>query len=106
MEQTRERKSSSLPVRREVPFVARMKGPSEVVLTGDFTRWSEEGIRLRKGPNDEWRTTLDLEPGEYQYRLIVDGKWHDDPQAATRVPNPYGGQNCILRVPPTRVSER
>jgi 1,4-alpha-glucan branching enzyme len=103
MEQTKLDRKSSHAVPREVPFVVRAKGASEVVLTGDFTRWAKEGVRLRKGPNDEWRTTLELEPGEYQYRLIVDGAWQDDPQAANRVPNPFGGQNCVLRVPTSRV---
>lgn len=106
MEQTKlERKSSPTASKREVPIVVRAKGASEVAVTGDFTQWSKEGIRLRKGPNDEWRTILELEPGEYQYRLLVDGNWQDDPQAARRVPNPFGGQNCVLKVPPVR-SER
>ena len=43
---------------------------------------------------------LELEPGEHQYRLVIDGVWQDDPQAVKRVPNPYGGFNSVLRVPP------
>src|SRR5437588_2129939 len=93
-----ERSKPSLITTREVAFTARAKGASEVIVTGDFTKWSAEGIRLRKGPNDEWRTVLELEPGEYQYRLLVDGNWQDDPQSSKRVPNPYGGQNSVLRV--------
>ena len=107
MEQTKLEKKSSPPaaVKREVPIVVRAKGAREVAVTGDFTKWSSEGIRLRKGPNDEWRTILELEPGEYQYRLLIDGSWQDDPLAARRVPNPYGGENCVLKVLPLR-SER
>ena len=100
MESTKtERSKSSQTVTREVPFTVRAKGASEVVVTGDFTQWTREGIRLRKGPNDEWRTVLELEPGEHQYRLVIDGNWQDDPQATKRVPNPYGGHNSVLRVP-------
>ncbi|HLY12064.1 MAG TPA: glycogen-binding domain-containing protein [Planctomycetota bacterium] len=100
MEPTKtERSKPSLNATREVPFVARAKGANEVIVTGDFTHWSAEGIRLRKGPHDEWRTVLELEPGEYQYRLLVDGSWQDDPQSSKKVPNPYGGHNSILRVP-------
>ena len=83
---------------REVPFTVRAPGASEVLVTGDFTQWSREGIRLRKGPSDEWRTVLELEPGEYQYRLVIDGVWQEDPQNTKRVPNPYGGNNSVLRV--------
>lgn len=94
-----ERNKSAQGATREVPFTVRAKGASEVVVTGDFTQWTRDGIRLRKGPNDEWRTVLELEPGEHQYRLVIDGNWQDDPQAAKRVPNPYGGFNSVLRVP-------
>ena len=83
---------------REVPIVVRAKGAGSVAITGDFTRWSPDGLRLRKGPNDEWRATLALEPGEYQYKLLIDGVWEDDPLATHRVPNPFGGLNCILKV--------
>ena len=100
MESTKTERSKSAPTgTREVLFTVRAKGASEVVVTGDFTQWSREGIRLRKGPNDEWRTVLELEPGEHQYRLVVDGNWQDDPQSAKRVPNPFGGHNSVLRVP-------
>ena len=103
MEQAKlERKPAGVAARREVPIVVRLKGASEVAVTGDFTQWSKDGIRLRKGPNDEWRTILELDPGEYQYRLVVDGNWQDDPQAARHVPNPFGGQNAILKVPASR----
>lgn len=100
MEQVKPDRKSSHASLREVPFVIRAKGASQVAITGEFTRWSNEGVRLKKGPNDEWRTTLELQPGEYQYRLLIDGQWADDPQAADRVPNPFGGQNCVLKVPP------
>jgi 1,4-alpha-glucan branching enzyme len=100
MESTKmERSKSTQGVTREVPFTVRAKGANEVVVTGDFTQWTRDGIRLRKGPNDEWRTVLELEPGEHQYRLVIDGNWQDDPQATKRVPNPYGGYNSVLRVP-------
>lgn len=99
MESAKVDRSKTQGVTREVAFMVRAKGASEVILTGDFTDWSRDGIRLRKGPNDEWRGVLELEPGEHQYRLVVDGNWQDDPQAMKRVPNPYGGYNSVLRVP-------
>src|SRR5436190_17417657 len=101
MEQVKAERKGSL---REVPFVVRAKGVSVVSITGDFTAWSEEGLRLRRGPNDEWRAILMLEPGEYQYRLLIDGVWQDDPSATVRVANPFGGQNCVLKVPAPKSS--
>lgn len=82
---------------RKVPFVVRAPEAREVSLSGDFTGWAEK-LRLSPGPDGEWRTTLQLPPGEYQYRLIVDGEWRDHPEARKRVPNPFGSENCVLTV--------
>ena len=81
-----------------VSFVTRAADVKEVTVTGDFTGWSEKGIPLSKGPNGEWQTTLTLAPGEYQYRLRVDGQWQDHAEAQKRVPNPFGSENCVLLV--------
>jgi 1,4-alpha-glucan branching enzyme len=85
----------------ETLFIVHSKTANDVRITGDFTDWSPEGIPLREGKNGEWKTTLGLTPGEYQYRLILDGEWSDDPEALARVPNIYGGENCILQVKPS-----
>jgi hypothetical protein len=41
---------------------------------------------------------LNLAPGEYQYRLLVDGEWKDHSEAKRRVPNAFGSENCVLTV--------
>jgi len=28
----------------------------------------------------------------------VDGQWHDDPECALHVPNPFGGQDAVRQV--------
>ena len=45
-----------------------------------------------------WRTVISLEPGEYQYRLLVDEEWKDHAEANRRVPNLFGTENCVLTV--------
>ena len=87
------------PVDRDIAFAIQWDNAREVVVTGDFTAWSREGLRLTSGGSGRWGTTLKLAPGEYQYRLIVDGEWRDDPRAPRRVPNPYGSENGVLTVP-------
>jgi 1,4-alpha-glucan branching enzyme len=86
-------------VLRAIPVAVDAPGASEVVFTGDFTAWATDSVRLRRSPDGAWRGTLELAPGDYQYRLIVDGEWRDDPRAVQRVPNAFGSQNCILHVP-------
>lgn len=83
---------------KRVPFTVRMENADSVAITGDFTDWSEDGIPLTRGGRGEWKTTLGLAPGEYQYRLRVDGRWSDHSEAPKRVPNGLGGENCVLTV--------
>lgn len=83
---------------KRVPLVAHVGEAEDVRVTGDFTRWSEEGIPLEKGPNGDWNATLKLAPGAYQYRLRVNGEWRDHAEASKRVPNPFGSDNDVLTV--------
>jgi 1,4-alpha-glucan branching enzyme len=83
---------------RRAPFTTKVQGAKEVVLTGDFTDWAKDKIRLLPAGDGKWNTLLELQPGEYRYRLLVDGEWRDHAEAAKRVPNPYGSQDCILIV--------
>jgi len=83
---------------RWIPFEVKLSGAHDVVITGDFVQWAPQGVPLSYDGAETWRTALDLAPGEYQYRLIVDGAWADDPKAVKRVPNEYGSENCVLIV--------
>ncbi|MBV8882349.1 MAG: glycogen-binding domain-containing protein [Planctomycetaceae bacterium] len=83
---------------KKVPLKVRAEGAREVVLTGDFTQWAKDKIRLTPTAGGEWITVLELAPGEYQYRLIVDGEWRDHSDAPKRIGNPFGTQNCVLVV--------
>jgi len=67
-----------------------------VYLVGEFNNWNPFADRMikRKGA---FQKTLNLDPGEYQYKFLVDGKWHPDP-AAEQVPNEFGTMNSIVRV--------
>jgi hypothetical protein len=86
------------PALKQIPLRVRAEGAKEVVLTGDFTQWAKDKVRLTPAAGGEWITSLELAPGEYQYRLIVDGEWRDHAEAARRVPNSFGTQNCVLVV--------
>jgi 1,4-alpha-glucan branching enzyme len=83
---------------KKVPFVVKGIEAKSISVTGDFSGWSEDGICLTQGLDGEWQTSIKLEPGEYQYRLRVDGEWRSDPSAHKFVPNPFGSDNCVLEV--------
>jgi 1,4-alpha-glucan branching enzyme len=61
------------PVHKRISFVFHHDHAKDVVITGDFTGWSDDGVRLTKEPSGEWQTVLQLSPGEHQYRLRVEG---------------------------------
>lgn len=84
--------------RRRVSIVVKAPGATDVRVTGDFTHWRKPGIRLNDDGNGHWRAVLPLDPGEYQYRLVIDGVWQDHEDATERVANPFGSENCVLKV--------
>jgi hypothetical protein len=98
MNQPRLIETNSKASLNRVSFVARVKKAKSVSVTGDFTGWSAEGISLVKGSHGDWHTSLSLAPGEYQYRLRVDGQWQDHAQAQKHLRNSIGSENCVLVV--------
>lgn len=71
----------------------------EVKVAGEFNDWRPESTPLIKAKDGEWVVRLMLRAGEYEYRLVVDGQWIEDPEADQRAANPHGGFNSVLRVP-------
>jgi len=52
----------------------------------------------RKLKSGQWKATLSLTEGRHEYRYLVDGQWRDDPNCRTRIPNAFGGENCVCIV--------
>lgn len=69
-----------------------------VQIAGDFNSWNPEGYNFSFIDNC-WQYTLEIEPGNYSYQLIVDGNWIKDPLNNEVLENGYGGYNSLLRVP-------
>jgi hypothetical protein len=45
-----------------------------------------------------WTKILQLPPGTYQYRYVVDGEWREDPENPEIISGSVGGRNSILVV--------
>lgn len=71
---------------------------SSVQIAGDFNSWNPKGYDFTY-KNNCWEFTLEIEPGNYSYQLIVDGNWIKDPLNNEVLENGYGGYNSLLRVP-------
>ena len=79
-------------------FTFKAPAALSVVLAGDFTQWQENAIQMKKQAGGLWHATVEVAPGTYHYRFLVDGQWRDDPECTLRVPNPYGDQNSVREV--------
>jgi hypothetical protein len=82
----------------------RLKGyadASVVVLTGSFNGWNQSQLLFgREG--DEWVCRIDLDPGVYQYKFVVDGNWLLDPANPETVEDDAGNVNNIIEVKPEK----
>ena len=79
-------------------FTFQAPNATTVELAGDFTGWELSPLGLKKLKNGLWKTTVSLAAGCYQYRFLVDGQWQDDPACTTRVPSPFGVENCVRQL--------
>jgi 1,4-alpha-glucan branching enzyme len=69
-----------------------------VFVAGSFNKWSAVATPLVRDEEGMWTGTAYLDPGDYEYRFIVDGVWTDDPASKARRCNEFGTENCILTV--------
>ena len=73
----------------------------EVCIAGTFNDWHPTATPMLHLSHDRWVKVLSLPPGRYEYQLVVDGRWVCDPAAVEKVPNPFGGFNSVVVVPPS-----
>lgn len=69
-----------------------------VSIAGSFNDWHPTVTPMIALGEGRWRKEITLPPGRYEYRLLVDGQWVDDPAAKETAPNPFGGVNAVLNV--------
>lgn len=70
----------------------------DVKVKGEFNAWNAEASFL-KWQDTSWQWTLSLEPGEYAYKMVVNGEEVLDPSNLLQEPNGFGSFNNVLSVP-------
>lgn len=90
--------SASEPV--GVPFAFHHLSAHQVSLCGDFNAWDSQAARMKRNESGWWETFINLKPGKYQYKFLVDGQWLHDPLSGIQVPNCYGSLNSVIEVLP------
>jgi len=69
-----------------------------VSLAGSFNNWSTKKISAKKDSKGNWMVKLNLKPGTYEYKFVVDGSWLNDPNSSRSVSNTFGTQNSIIEI--------
>jgi 1,4-alpha-glucan branching enzyme len=81
--------------RKKESFTIHAPGAANVALAGDFTSWELDPKPMKKEKQGIWSVSLNLQPGRYEYKFIVDGQWWEDPGAKEKAPNDFGGFNSV-----------
>jgi Glycogen recognition site of AMP-activated protein kinase/Domain of unknown function (DUF3471) len=80
----------------------RLRGHADaqvVALAGSFNDWNQSQLLFgREG--DGWACRLDLDPGVYTYKFVVDGNWLLDPSNPSTQEDEAGNVNNVLEVKP------
>lgn len=70
-----------------------------VCVAGDFNDWSPSATPLQRNSRlGVWEACVDLAPGRYEYKLVVDGKWTPDPYNGRAETNPFGETNSVIEI--------
>ena len=76
-----------------------------VCLAGTFNGWDPGALPMMRRVTGEWTIELDLAPGRYEYKFVVDEKWccarggeSCPPPAPPSVANPFGSVNHVKDV--------
>jgi hypothetical protein len=66
-----------------------------VALAGTFNNWDQSQLVCTR-EDAAWVCRVDLEPGEYAYKFIVDGNWVLDPANPSTVEDEAGNVNNVF----------
>lgn len=68
-------------------------------VCGDFNEWDPDANPMRRYKDGHFGVSINLTEGSYRYRFLLDGeKWENDWDAEEYAPNPYGGEDSIVKV--------
>lgn len=76
----------------------RLKGHGDasiVTVAGSFNDWNQSQLVCAR-ENEEWVCRVDLEPGYYTYKFIIDGNWALDPDNPNTAIDDAGNTNNVL----------
>jgi 1,4-alpha-glucan branching enzyme len=83
--------------RKRVKFHIVADEGSKVAVAGTFNGW-DPSRHVLKPKDGVFQLSVLLEPGEYQYKFVVNNVWCVDPECPDWEPNEYGSLNSVVHV--------
>lgn len=86
-------------------FTCTAPAAKAIFVAGTFNDWSPTATPLIRGPKGVWSADVDLAPGRYEFKFLVDGAWCCEPGCETAdagssqcVSNAFGTMNRFIEV--------
>jgi 1,4-alpha-glucan branching enzyme len=76
-------------------FLPGHRNARKIFLSGSFNAWSTIQTPMQT-TDSGWTATLNLKPGKYSYKFVIDGKWTNDSFNKLREDDRNGGYNNIF----------
>ncbi len=86
-----------------VRFIFEQAVDTPVFLVGDFNGWDETSHPLEWLDNGTHAVTVELQPGEYEFKYKCGCVWFNDSGAHKYVPNCWGSENSVVIVEKERM---
>ncbi|MCG2712196.1 MAG: AAA family ATPase [Candidatus Omnitrophica bacterium] len=87
------------PAKKSAVFTFYGAEAQKVEIAGDFNNWvsSTQG-QMENIENGVWARVVHLDPGKYQYKFVVDGKWIIDPKNPKIERDLSGNINSLIEI--------
>jgi hypothetical protein len=91
--------AKNAPTTKRVTFTIRADPGSLVTIAGSFNNWDSICNPLTDAAGTgTFTTTIPLEPGVYEYKLVLNGTWCVDPNCPDWTQNEFGTLNSVCKV--------
>jgi 1,4-alpha-glucan branching enzyme len=96
----REKATNHTRGKRRILFEVTAEPGAKVFVAGNFNRWEAAKHRLTdKGHPGHFRRYVYVEPGQVEYKFLIDGKWQIDCNCPHWKPNNFGTLNSVTDAP-------
>lgn len=86
-------------------FSCQSETAKAVFLAGEFNDWDPTANPMLRGDDGEWTASLELAPGRYEHKFVVDGEWCCEPgctaltvECGRCIVNVFGTMNRVREV--------